>query len=94
MPIHDWTRVEAGIFHHFHQSWAVEISNALNAGRLPEGFFALAEQVIGGPIPDVVTLHRQGREPERRQSDGGVAIAEPLPQASYVVSVTLTLTPP
>ena len=21
MPIHDWTRVDAGIFHHFHQRW-------------------------------------------------------------------------
>jgi hypothetical protein len=30
MPIHDWTRVDAGIFHHFHQSWIPEISRALN----------------------------------------------------------------
>jgi hypothetical protein len=91
MPIHDWTRVEAGIFHHFHQSWSVEISNALNAGRLPDGFFALAEQVIGGPIPDVVTLQQQDRELQRRPSNGGVAVAEPPPQASYVVSVELDL---
>ena len=58
MPIHDWARVEAGIFHHFHQAWTVEISNALNKDQLPDGFFALAEQIIGGPISDVVTLQR------------------------------------
>jgi hypothetical protein len=26
MPIHDWTRVDAGIFHDFHQSWVPEIA--------------------------------------------------------------------
>jgi hypothetical protein len=34
MPVHDWTRVSAGTFHHFHQAWIVEISNSL---RLPGG---------------------------------------------------------
>ena len=38
MPIHDWTRVRANRFHDFHQSWTVEICNALNAGRLPPGY--------------------------------------------------------
>jgi hypothetical protein len=36
MPIHDWTRVEAGIFHHFQHGWIEEISRALNAGLLPD----------------------------------------------------------
>ena len=26
MPVHDWTRVEAGIFHAFHHSWIEEIA--------------------------------------------------------------------
>jgi len=30
MPIHDWTRVEAGIFHLFHHAWITEIARALN----------------------------------------------------------------
>jgi hypothetical protein len=34
MPIHDWTRVNAGLFHDFHQSWTVTLRNALNAGVL------------------------------------------------------------
>jgi hypothetical protein len=35
MPIHDWTRVDAGLFHDFHQSWTVALCNALNSGVLP-----------------------------------------------------------
>ena len=29
MPVHDWTRVEAGIFHHFHHAWIVDKAAAL-----------------------------------------------------------------
>jgi hypothetical protein len=60
MPIHDWTRVDAGLFLAFHQLWISEPCKTLNAGRLPEGYFALAEQILSGPIPDVVTLERLG----------------------------------
>lgn len=56
MPIHDWTRVEAGIFHHFHHSWIEEIQRALNAGLLPEDYYAMAEQQAAGFGPDVLTL--------------------------------------
>ena len=56
MPIHDWTRVKSNRFHAFHQAWINTLSNALNAGLLPEGFFALQEQHTGAPQPDVVTL--------------------------------------
>ena len=45
MPIHNWTRVDPGIFHHFHQAWTVEICTALNNGALPPDFFALIEQI-------------------------------------------------
>jgi Protein of unknown function (DUF4058) len=44
MPVHDWTLVDDGIFHHFHVTWVPEISIALNAGLLPQGYYALAEQ--------------------------------------------------
>lgn len=56
MPIHDWTRVDAGTFHSFHQQWIASLCANLNTGGLPDGFFALAEQIIGGPVPDVVAL--------------------------------------
>ncbi len=41
MPIHDWTRVAAGIFHDFHHSWIATISDALNRTLLPADFYAL-----------------------------------------------------
>ena len=44
MPVHDWTRVEAGSFHAFHHRWISAISNALTEGVLPEYYYALAEQ--------------------------------------------------
>jgi hypothetical protein len=43
MPIHDWTRVDAGIFHGFHHDWITEIARALNRGLLPDDYHALAE---------------------------------------------------
>jgi hypothetical protein len=33
MPIHDWTRVTARIFHDFHSSWIIEIKRALKQGQ-------------------------------------------------------------
>jgi Protein of unknown function (DUF4058) len=56
MPVHDWTRVEAGIFHDFHHRWITAISDALNAGLLPGDYYALAEQHAAGFGPDVLTL--------------------------------------
>lgn len=44
MPIHNWAAVPAGLFHHFHQTWAAEICNALNGGGLPTDFYALLER--------------------------------------------------
>jgi len=35
MPIHDWTRVDAGVFHRFHHEWIFAIARALKAGVLP-----------------------------------------------------------
>lgn len=56
MPLHDWTRVRANRFHDFHLTWSTNLAAALNAGLLPAGFFAMAEQIAGGPEPDVVAL--------------------------------------
>src|SRR5438094_6397875 len=80
MPIHDWTRLEPGDFHDFHQGWIIEIRNALNRGLLPPGYMAMAEQVTGQPIPDVVTL--QTRRPAG--SGGGVAVKEVPPTARVI----------
>jgi hypothetical protein len=79
MPIHDWTRVDAGLFHAFHQSWIVILSRTLNSGVLPPDYFALPEQSIQGPIPDVLTLKlSEGRdEPDGTGSGLAAAVAPP-----------------
>lgn len=56
MPMHDWTRVDAGIYHAFHHEWISEISRALNRGLLPDDMYALPEQQAAGFGPDVLTL--------------------------------------
>jgi hypothetical protein len=45
MPIHDWTRVDADLFHAFRHRWLGALCDALNAGRLPENHFAVIEPV-------------------------------------------------
>jgi len=62
MPVHDWTRVEAGIFHHFHHSWIEEIQRALNGGLLPDDYYALVEQFAAGLGPDVLALETSSDE--------------------------------
>ena len=74
MPMHDWTRVEPTIFHHFHQFWSVAIASALNAGRLPPGLSALVEQHSGGLVPDVLAVERRAR-PKSKPSPGGTITA-------------------
>jgi hypothetical protein len=75
MPIHDWTQVSAGIFHDFHQDWTIEIRRRLNGGILPPGYFAMADQRVSGPEPDIVTLRL--RSPEQF---GGLIVAETPPR--------------
>jgi hypothetical protein len=62
MPIHDWTKVDAGIFHAFHHGWIEELARALNRGVLPSDYYALPEQHAAGFGPDVLTLQGSGWE--------------------------------
>jgi hypothetical protein len=83
MPVHDWTRVDAGIFHAFHHRWISAISDALNQGILPSNYYALPEQHAAGFGPDVLTLQgSRGQESEEEASAAGggakLAIAKPL----------------
>ena len=85
MPVHDWSRVEAGIFHHMHHSWIEEIQRALNAGLLPDDYYALAEQRTAGYGPDVLALQVDSGDdsgdderPNRPgPRDGGLMVAKP-----------------
>lgn len=83
MPCHDWSRVNAGIFHHFHQRWIGAISDDLNSGRLPGGYFALAEQRSAGLVPDVLALEELTTNHPGDES-GGVAIASSPPKTRFI----------
>jgi hypothetical protein len=80
MPIHDWTQVEAGIFHAFHHDWITEIARALNRSVLPPDHYALPEQHAVGFGPDVLTLQQIGGGAETTDAgsqEGGVMLAPP-----------------
>ncbi len=86
MPIHDWTKVIAGTFHDFHHEWITTIKRSLNAGLLPSGYYAMAEQIAGGLGPDVLTLgdHSESTTCDSEQdnsvvsnSTSGLAVASP-----------------
>lgn len=91
MPIHDWTRVDAGIFHDLHNAWITEMRRVLNKGILPAGYFVLSEQTFGPGKPDVLTLHDPSLSSGTTLDDGaavepaGPALLTAPPQAQLVV---------
>ena len=98
MPIHDWSKVSAGTFHDFHQTWIIEIKRALNSGVLPAGFYAMAEQVAGGWGPDVLTLEAPGNGDEGQAADdgpshssGATAVAERPPVVAFHVQAEVDI---
>ena len=84
MPVHDWSEVDANVFHDFHQTWAVEIRNALNQ-RLPDGYSALVEQHSPKLVPDVLAVERRTRPRNKHPRKGGGAVTLSKPTARYPV---------
>ena len=84
MPVHNWSKIDAGLFHAFHQTWITMLSAQLNAGLLPADYFALPEQNIRGPIPDVLTLHLKSFAGDLHGGPPGVAVADARPSARTV----------
>ena len=87
MPMHDWTKVEPGIFHAFHHEWISEISRELNRSLLPSDYYALPEQIAAGFGPDVLTLQDQRSDDHESLDGGGVATATSLqsrPRTSFM----------
>jgi hypothetical protein len=88
MPIHDWTRVPAGLFHDFHQTWSIHLKTALNAGRLPRGFSALVEQRAGGREPDVLAIEERLRTQQGSAADPGGVLTLTPPTTQMVFRTT------
>lgn len=87
MPIHDWTRVDAGTFHAFHTAWVTHLSETLNDGILPAGYYALPEQHLGRAIGDVLALHVGAPGDRQTAETGGLALAEAPPRVSHKFTV-------
>jgi Protein of unknown function (DUF4058) len=88
VPVHDWTRLSAGIFHDFHHGWISEVNRALNRNLSGTDHYALAEQIGGGVGPDVFALQRafQGTKPRKewtQRSAAGVNLADSPPQVRF-----------
>ena len=87
MPMLDWTRVRPGIYHNFHFLWISAVTNRLNTGILPGGMIAMAEQIIGGPEPDVVALQQNDFAFTDTSGAGNAVMTEALakPQTAFVM---------
>jgi Protein of unknown function (DUF4058) len=94
MPIHDWGRVKAGIFHDFHHALVEQIKRDLNAGILPTGYYAMAEQIAAGLGPDVLALHTPRIAPHEpadggaRTSGGGTRVTLLAPPKAHIIAET------
>jgi hypothetical protein len=75
MPVHDCTKVEAGVFHDFHHLWITSLRRVLNAGVLPPDYYAMADQVAGPGNPDVLALQRRPSPPPGSKSSTAAAVA-------------------
>lgn len=77
MPLHDWTQVYPGLFHHFHQSWSIRIVDALNSGVLPKGMTALVEQKAGPKESDVLAIELPGGSSLASPTRGTITMPPP-----------------
>ena len=96
MAVHDWTRVSPGTFHDFHCRWITHLSEMLNSGVLPTGYYALSEQPADEAWPDVLALATPSDPGEMSAIDwgpgGALAVAERPPQVSLRVTSEAELT--
>jgi hypothetical protein len=83
MPLHDWTGVDAEIFHAFQVGWIAELRKVLNGGLLPDGHYALIEQHTGRALADLLTLDTTSALP----ATGGIALADAPPRTRWQYTV-------
>jgi hypothetical protein len=83
MPVHDWSRVDAGTFHAFHTAWITHLSETLNGGVLPGGYYAMPGQHAGRWIADILTLQMPIAPAQPPRDDGGVAVADAPPKVRH-----------
>ena len=93
MPLHDWSRVTAGTYHDFHNSWITHLKEALNEGLLPDPYYALGEQRAGDTGPDVLALREMNGPMDlphaESNGDGMVAVAIAPPRVHLAQEASL-----
>ena len=81
MSAGDLSSLSPDTFHAFHTAWITHLSETLNGGLLPSGYYALPEQHAGSRIADVLTLHSPLEGTSRSPSDeGGLAVVDAPPK--------------
>jgi hypothetical protein len=88
MAVHDWNVVHAGTFHAFHVAWITHLSEALNDGILPSGYYSLPEQHGGRLIADILTLKPPGSGKLPPSTEGGLAVAQAPPRVQRTLSAS------
>lgn len=96
MAVHDWTRVSPATFHDFHSRWITHLTETLNAGLLPAGYYALSEQPAEDVWPDVLSLaaspDREAPASIDRSDNGAIAVAERPPRVRMSMTSEAELT--
>jgi hypothetical protein len=82
MPVHDWSKVDANLFHEFHQCWAMKLHDVLNE-LLPPGYSALVEQRTPTLEPDVLALERRKKRPRKPKPANGVVATLDRPATRF-----------
>jgi Protein of unknown function (DUF4058) len=88
MPIHDWSRIPSGIFHHFHQDWSIQIARTLNGGNLPKGLSAMVDQRAGPKEGDVLAVESRSKKKKSKPREGGDLLTLDPPATSIVRKTT------
>jgi hypothetical protein len=82
MPVHDWTRVDDGTYHDFHNAWIIHLKEALNGGVLPKNYYAQSEQHSLEYVADVLTLHVPSETSSGPAPTGGVSVLDVPPKVA------------
>ena len=66
MPMHDWTRVEPTIYHHFHQQWCAALAAGFAEPQLPLHQRGTAITALAIFDKERHRIHRGERQCERQ----------------------------
>jgi hypothetical protein len=90
IPMHDWTRIDSGVFHSLHLAWITHLKEALTDGLLPDDHYALAEPHFGRRIADVLTRRapRSDAGAELASASAALSLADAPPRVARRVALS------